>query len=216
MSTSNHGPGAGSVAATQPDGGPPDPPTDCAQRLRAALGALSPDLQRAAGAARSRRLAAGQVLLAPGQVWDRLWIVTDGALRLYHLDRRGRTATKNFFLPGALLWPVTPGLQRQPSAFCVEAVTPCEVWQLDWAGWSTAAAPDPHWQALQLRTLTALLEDKMERERQFLHCDATERWRLLQERHADWVQALPLRHLASWLGITDVALSRIRRRLNPG
>jgi hypothetical protein len=27
---------------------------------------------------------------------------------------------------------------------------------------------------------------------------------------------IPLRHLASLLGVTDLALSRIRRRLNPG
>jgi len=64
--------------------------------------------------------------------------------------------------------------------------------------------------------LARLLEDKMSREQQFLQTTATERYQALLTSHPDWVRRIPLRHLASYLGITDVALSRIRRRLNPG
>ena len=42
-----------------------------------------------------------------------MWWLERGALRLYYLDREGQASNKNFFLDGALLWPITP-LLAQP------------------------------------------------------------------------------------------------------
>ena len=66
---------------------------------------------------------------------------------------------------------------------------------------------------LERRTLATLLDDKMRREQQFLQLSAAERYQSLLQEHPDWLHRIPLHHLASWLGVTDVALSRIRRRL---
>jgi len=182
------------------------------------LGPLSPAAAQACGAARCLDLEAGQTLLGADEVWQHLWGVARGSLRLYHLDAAGQASNKNFFLAGGLLWPITPGLRSGPCGFWIEAVAPSRVWALPWPAWQAAAGADPQWQAFEQRSLSALLEHKMERERQFLHCSAGERYLDLLARHGDWVRELPLRHLASWLGITDVALSRIRRRhrLNRG
>lgn len=56
----------------------------------------------------------------------------------------------------------------------------------------------------------------MRREQQFLQCSATQRYEDLCASRPQWLVHIPLRHLASYLGVTDVALSRIPRRLNPG
>lgn len=81
------------------------------------------------------------------------------------------------------------------------------------AGPATAPPVWPAWSALVQQTLAALLDDKMRREQQFLQCTATQRYQALCSERPDWLAQVPLRHLASYLGITDVALSRIRRRL---
>ena len=47
----------------------------------------------------------------------------------------------------------------------------------------------------------------------FLHTTASERYARLLEESPDLLQRLPLEHLASWLGITPVSLSRIRARM---
>jgi len=155
-------------------------------------------------------------LLRAGDRWTSLFWVEHGALRLYYLDRQGRSANKNFYLDGALIWPLTPALADQPVNFWVEAVTPTRVWALPWTAWQSACADWPDWAALEHRTLARLLDDKMQREQSFLQRTATERYLDLCTQHPDWLSAIPLRHLASYLGVTDVALSRIRRRLNPG
>ena len=181
--------------------------------LRQALGDLPSGLAGLAAEAQVQTLANGEALLRAGDVWSHLWWVAQGSFRLYYLDRQGRAANKNFYLEGAMLWPITPALALSPSQFWVEALEPSEIWRMPWAHWQAAAQTFEPWQRLERQVLARLLEDKMSREQQFLQNTATERYQALLNAHPDWVQRIPLRHLASYLGITDVALSRIRRRL---
>lgn len=184
--------------------------------LTASLGPLPPAAADLCSQARPADLAKGDALLREGERWQHLWWLERGALRLYYLDREGQAANKNFYLDGAMVWPITPALREQPVHFWVEALEPSRVWALPWSDWSADVMGFAPWQALEHRVLAALLQDKMAREHAFLQLSATERYLALRAEHPDWLARLPLRHLASWLGITDVALSRIRRRLNPG
>lgn len=184
--------------------------------MTTALGALPPAAAHLCHQSRPTTLAKGDALLREGMAWQQLWWLERGALRLYYLDREGHATNKNFYLSGVIVWPITPALREQPVHFWVEALEPSRVWALPWTEWATAVGHFAPWQALEHHTLAALLQDKMAREHAFLQYSATERYLALQAQHPDWLARIPLRHLASWLGITDVALSRIRRRLNPG
>lgn len=184
--------------------------------LQSVLGPLPASALALALQARERRVPHAGVLLAAGQRWQQLWWVAEGGLRLYYLDRQGRSANKNFFLPGSVVWPITPALADEPVDFWIEALRETCVWGMPSADWQAACAGWPAWQALERQTLVRLLEDKMHREQRLLQDTATARYQALQAEQPAWVQCVPLKHLASYLGITDVALSRIRRRLNPG
>jgi CRP-like cAMP-binding protein len=187
--------------------------TPLLQHLGQLLGELAPPARHAAAQAQRLTLQPGESLLREGDRWQHLWWVTRGALRLYYLDRNGQASNKNFFLEGAMFWPITPDLADHPVGFWVEALEPTEVWALPWAPWQAATTACEPWQRLERRVLAALLQDKMRREQQFLQDTATERYQTLMAVHPEWMQRLALRHLASYLGITDVALSRIRKRL---
>jgi CRP-like cAMP-binding protein len=184
--------------------------------LSSVLGALPPQAQAAVLLAQEIQAHRGDSLLRCGAVWSTLMWVESGVLRMYYLDRQGQAANKNFYLAGALLWPLTPALSSQAANFWIEAISPVHLWSLPWATWQAASTEWPAWQDLERRTLAALLDDKMRREQQFLQCSATQRYQDLCASRPQWLAQIPLRHLASYLGITDVALSRIRRRLNPG
>lgn len=184
--------------------------------LSSALGQPPEQARAAVASSRAIDAGAGEALLRAGDRWSCLYWVESGTLRLFYLDRQGRSANKNFYLDRAMLWPLTPTLAGRPVDFWIEAVAPTRVWALPWPAWQAACADWPVWQALERRTLAVLLDDKMRREQLFLQCSATQRYQDLCARQPDWLARIPLRHLASYLGITDVALSRIRRRLNPG
>ncbi len=151
-----------------------------------------------------------------GDLWENLWWIERGVLRLFYLDRDGHSANKNFYLDGALFWPVTPALASEPIGFWVEAVEDSLVWALPWTRWQGVVQDFARWQTFERGVLANLLQEKMQREQHFLQRTATQRYQDLKLQHPDWAERIPLRQLASYLGVTDVALSRIRRRLNQG
>lgn len=79
-------------------------------------------------------------------------------MRLYLVDRDGAETNKNFFLDGALFWPITPSLRQQPAMFHVEPLEDSRVWALALPAPCTATPTDgwAPWAALEHRVLCAL------------------------------------------------------------
>jgi CRP-like cAMP-binding protein len=184
--------------------------------LSSALGQLPAQARAVVASSHAIEASVGEALLRAGERRSSLYWVESGVLRLFYLDRQGQSANKNFYLDGAMLWPLTPALAGQAVDFWIEAIALTHAWTLPWPAWQAACTDWSAWQTLERRTLALLLNDKMRREQLFLQCTATQRYQDLCALRPEWLARIPLRHLASYLGITDVALSRIRRRLNPG
>jgi CRP-like cAMP-binding protein len=164
-----------------------------------------------AGQARREQLGAHATLLAAGTHWQHAFWVERGMLRLFYIDSEGRESNKNFHAEDAFIWPVTDALRREPVAFFIAALAPATVVRcLPYAALETAVAGLPSWTTLQLNALAGLLDDKMRREQAFLQCTARLRYEALLRERPEWTGRIPLRHLASYLGMTDVSLSRLR------
>ena len=69
---------------------------------------------------------------------------------------------------------------------------------------------DPFWLKVSYLFAHNLLMKKFEKELQLLTLDAAERYALLQARYPELEQLVPSYHIASYLGITPISLSRIR------
>ena len=61
--------------------------------------------------------------------------------------------------------------------------------------------------------IRAVLARSSQREAELLMLDAEARYRAFLEQRGDLAARIPLHHVASYLGITNVALSRIRARM---
>ncbi|CAN7152586.1 Crp/Fnr family transcriptional regulator [Acidovorax sp. LjRoot129] len=181
--------------------------------LTQVLGAPPAPIEAWWASAQCLQLQRGQPLLRAGERWQHLWWVERGALRLYYLDRDGGESNKNFFLDRSILWPVTPTLRQAPVMFHVEPMEDSTVWALPIPPDGAPPADWPAWSQLEHRTLCALLDGKMQREQEFLQLSARQRYEQLMRQHPQWAERIPLRHLASYLGMTDVTLSRVRSEL---
>lgn len=190
-------------------------PADCTACLPEALArviAADPALARRWQSLPQRSLEAGETLLRIGEPARHVWWVRQGLLRFYFLSAEGLERNKSFHAEGAWVGSGVP-LRSTPSAYAIEALEATEVLELSYPSLEDVIACFPAIEAVHADALVWTFSEQVAREAELLSEDAASRYtRFLRERPA-LAARLPLHHIASHLGITNVALSRIRRRL---
>lgn len=151
-------------------------------------------------------------VLDVGERWEKLILVKHGILRMFYTDLEGREFNKAFFWERHCIWPVAPMDRNEGILFSigtVEATTTYElpIWPVyDWL------KSHGKWEEFALPFAERLVETKFQREHDFLLLSATERYKRFLERYEPIVSRIPDYHLASFLGITNVSLSRIKKQ----
>lgn len=160
-----------------------------------------------------RRFDTGAQLVEAGAPADTLFFLTGGLVRFYYLDEQGREYNKSFAGAGQVVTSVSSLVTGEPSPFFIQALSPSQSLAMEYRDFLALAESFSAWRQLQLRLLEQLVIKKERREADFLRLSAAERYRQFLSEHAAIAHAIPNYHIASFLGITEVALSRIRRRL---
>lgn len=154
-----------------------------------------------------------QTLLHQGSVWDKALLVEAGVLRMHFTRRDGKAFNKSFHAEGALFCPITPAMAQQPSLFAITAVEASRVWHASAPALQACLAQRGAWEPLRSVLMERLLTHKLQREHDLLALDAKARYEQFCAHAPGLASRIPLTHLASYLGMTDVSLSRIRRQL---
>jgi CRP-like cAMP-binding protein len=154
-----------------------------------------------------------QHLVLPGAPMRELYFVARGLLRLYYLDAEGRMWNKSFVQEGRFAGAFSSYLLGLPAPFGIEALEPSAVLAARWADFETLCDRHPIFERLGRKFAEWLLVQKELRERAFLELDATARYQAFLRDQADLAERVSSRHVASYLGVTEVTLSRIRGKL---
>lgn len=105
-------------------------------------------------------------------------------------------------------------LQRSPSRCTVEALTDMVVWQIHYNDLQEVYNSSPVGNLIGRVTVEQIYLAKSNKEFSYLSESAEERYLKLMKDHPELFQLVPLKHIATYLGITPQALSRIRRRIS--
>lgn len=181
------------------------------QRLLPSLGAV--DLDALQALFRARTHDKGDVLLAQGGRWDSVYGVESGTLRMHLIAHDGKDFNKNFHEAGALVLPITAEMEHEPALFAISALERSVVWHARVPEFRARLAALGRWEPLRTALLERLVGDKLRREHDLLTLDGTARYLRLCRERPTLAATVPVAQLASFLGLTDVSLSRIRRRL---
>lgn len=162
-----------------------------------------------------RRVAKGENFIEPGQPSTEAAIVVSGLLRFYYTDVEGREATKAFRGPGELVAAYAELLDRRPSRTTIEALVDSELLVVRHDRVTALYRDHACWQELGRVIAEDHYRQRERREQELLLNSATERWETFIKERPDLAQRLPQKIIASYLGITPVALSRIKAAKRP-
>ena len=150
------------------------------------------------------------ITLSAGDLWNDVMVIRHGIFRLYYLDSEAKESNKGFFCEGQILAPMARSAKEEPSLFFVETMTYVEVYQCRYDQLATLLNNPLRSNRLLYNLAEGLLEDKIRRETMFLQLNAKARYEQFKADFPQLHDRIPLRHIASYLGMTDVTLSRIR------
>jgi CRP-like cAMP-binding protein len=156
-----------------------------------------------------QQLEKGQVFLRPDDSSDDFALILGGVSRHYYVGDDGKEWTKSFSGPGDLMGAYAEMLQGHCSRTFIEAITPMQILQGGKRELTLMQAPQ--WEKLWRRLAEDHFIKKENREYEFLKFDARMRYESYMKIYAHLDQYIPRKYVASYLGITPQALSRLNR-----
>lgn len=152
-----------------------------------------------------------QVLLQEGSIAHRLYFLTQGAARTYYLHD-GKDITSWIYKEGQMITAWSSFIFRSPSYENIELLEDAEVASISYDQLQQLYIEQPKMQAfgrIMVEEQLAFLEYFY---KGFMFMTAKDKYALLQSYFPDVVLRVNLGYIASFLGITQETLSRIRRK----
>lgn len=156
--------------------------------------------------------AAGNLIVAAGDDQNKLYLLIDGLIRKYYLDYQGNDLTHQFLEAGQV-FSTQLAVFNGPVMCNFEAVEPCRLVCFDYGEVQRLMQKDPALSQVYIGILEETLRIKLLRETALLAENATERYVKLKTAIPDIDRRVNHSHIASYIGVTPVSLSRIRRTL---
>jgi CRP-like cAMP-binding protein len=150
--------------------------------------------------------------LQAGEEAKHIGFILSGAVREYYLDKKENEFNKAFCFVNDFTGSYYDLIKKEKSSVCIQALSNCEMLIADFGKFQQLAHKNIEWLHISHSIITSLLIKKCEREQQLLTLTATERYRLLMLQKPQLEQLVSHYHIASYLGITPISLSRIRNK----
>jgi CRP-like cAMP-binding protein len=152
--------------------------------------------------------------LQSGKHSNEYFFLEAGFMRAYAQDTEGNEVTTNFYTANQVVFEVSSFFNRTISLENIQAITNCSGWVISYPELNELFHALPEFRefgrqilvkgfsVLKMRMLTMITES------------AEQRYAGLINANPEIFQYAPLKHIASYLGVTDTSLSRIRKQLS--
>jgi len=160
---------------------------------------------------KARKIARNDYLLKQGAICNESHFIENGIIRSYTYDFKGDDVTTGFYSKKMFFSDLLSFFKRIPSKEYIQALTDCEAWYLTYEDMQTNFHTFPEFREfgrLNIINQYGLLKQRM---LSMLQETAEQRYMDLINSYPEIIQNVPLKHIASYLGITDTSLSRIRK-----
>lgn len=171
------------------------------------------DLFKVLRKAQVRKLAAGAIYLKEGSVDKSLAYIQKGLIRVYQISEKGEDLTIMLRWEDQFIASHDTIIYNRASRFYYQALEETIIIEADYAEIEATLYQSPGFEKTRYNFTLHMLSEALERIESFVLHNPEERYLELMERKSDILQRVPDKHLATFLGITPVSLSRIRKRI---
>ena len=179
------------------------------------LGISEAAIEKAISFSRFKVYSKGEVIARTGDKATAAGLVLNGVIRSYYVDKDGNDITHYFAPEGS--WCIDSGMvgfdEMQANWEAIEDAT---VMLFDVKDMKDLIYSDDRLKNIWIMVLESGMRYKIYRENGFLVENATERYVEFRRRYPMLAGRVPLRYIATYLGITPESLSRIRSAMKDG
>lgn len=163
--------------------------------------------------AQEQQLQKGAFLIQEGDVCNQVAFVVDGIFRTYYTTSQGDEITYCITFPGNLVTAYSSYITSKPTPENIQALTNAYVVLVSKTVIDDLASRHPSWLVF-LKTIAEQQYVELEnRVFQLQRDNAIRRYKDMLHHQPQFIKHIPLKHLASYLGITQRHLSRIRKEV---
>lgn len=143
---------------------------------------------------------------------DKAYLLEDGLIRKYYISSTPDTNTEvcaDFYFPGDIF---TVGEKGADAVY--ESISSGLAWEIPLDKVKEMFSVNPECRFVQNYYLSRKLSAALKREMLLLKNTPQDLYEYLLKNKPHYIQNIPLKYLASYIGITPISLSRIRKRIS--
>lgn len=142
---------------------------------------------------------------------DRLFFITRGLLRIYYIKEDKEITNwfieeNNFFAASYSLFT------GQPNEYLYETLEDMEVLSCEYAQMEKLYNSNHAYEHIGRKMIEYYYAVFLKKSYDVMFLSAEERYQSILDHHPEWMNRIPLKHIASYLGITQETLSRLRAK----
>jgi len=163
---------------------------------------------------RYKHIARNSFLLREGEEQLEIAFTAKGLFRYFYIEHSGNEAIKHFSKDGEWTFSLSAFAKRDISSFYIQAVEDSHILVCSADQMRELISSSGYWQRLYHMLLEKYYVIKEDREAAFLKNDAKGRYLEFLQEYPGLDKRLKQHQIASYLGITPVSLSRIRKSIS--
>ena len=153
-----------------------------------------------------------QFLMESGKIAPYYYFMESGFARSFAIDLDGNDITTKFFTVSDIVIDWHSYFLKTPCRESIQALTPCKCWRIQFTDFMKLFSIEAFREVGRTRLITNYFELK-NHSVSMISDSAKDRYLELMKTKPQIMQNVPLKHIATYMGITDSSLSRIRKEV---
>lgn len=152
-------------------------------------------------------------LIEENKIIKRSFFLESGYVRSFVIDKDGMEVTTNIYSAPCFVNDFTSFFKQLPATQTFQTITDCTFWSMSLEDVESNFHNKAEYREYGRLLILTHYDNLNERMLEMIKDNAETRYLKLLSKHPDIFQNVPLKIIASYLGITDTSLSRIRKEI---